>query len=324
MTDQLNGIFGRAGTNDVSKLQLITYNAYLDQKVFTRKYERNPKYEGNTEDEAFSILQGEPCVRERRTKLKTLSTRSFEKESDLAVFSNIAGMGKTSDTKESLLKKLKWGGFKGYLTKQDRASERTGKDVMFTVYLGGLFSTCLYSDVSVYSGDLLYWDIPKDDAEAEKIYSSFGTESRMMRGSKSRRPVFLRPYRPGDHQMNLELLVKSKTLSDSKKTDDQILKLPPMEKGPALFLSILAKLVNTIANGGVLRKEEMKNKGPVLDNIYSNFVTEMAGTGPSPYKDMLQMLMDSVITTNDHVKGRVVAKAVSSAAPGQTLDIVTF
>lgn len=326
MTDQLLGKFGRPGENDISKLRLLTYNAFLDQS-YLRRDSRESRITGDVNPKTFSILAGEACVQQKRTKIRRYAPRT-ENESDLYVFSNMAGFGKKSDTKEQMLRKLKWGGFKGYLTKLDRHHEFDTID--FTVYYGGLFSHVLYSDQTVHAGDLLYWDIPKDDKEAEEIYNHFRLPERMVGRGQPRKPVILRVYDPKKHSMNLEHL--RELMKGGVDKTDFYMKNLRLLTASILALIKIAKVVmgDDIKNitednmNRLMGRLIPKDDGDVFESEVKTLQMGGIRKDGTMFPGAMQGLIDSIVTANEHVKSRVVARAVSSAAPGQSLDLIAL
>jgi len=207
MADEFMGLTqgvpgGRAGTNPVAHVQLITYNGFTaDWKL--RRNESRPKYKGPVDADHMTVLKAEPTVAERAIRIQR-HTGSLDKETTLRVFCSLNGWGHEDWSKYHCLQQLRWGGFKGYRTHEDKNDMYTTND--FPVYHGGLFTTINNGDKNIMHGDLIYWDIPEDEKEAVSIMKSYKVDGTLSGARGNRRTVFLRPYDPKDQTVNRKLV----------------------------------------------------------------------------------------------------------------------
>lgn len=219
MTDEyvprMSGTGGmRGATNPVAKIQLITYNA-TGAKWKHRLRNTAPKFAGPINAEHMTVLGSEPTVVENNHAIRRRRSRGIDQESSLTVFACLNGWGSAGDSKFACVKKLRFGGFKGYQTFEDPADMHTTID--FPVYQGGLFTTINGGDKTIIHGDKLYWDIPESSAEAFKISKTHNVEGRISGARGGRSAVFLRPYNAADQTVNSALIREVVQRSFNKK-----------------------------------------------------------------------------------------------------------
>ena len=207
MADEFVGVrdgYGgmRASTNPVAHVQLITYNATTAEWK-SRRRNPKPKYGGPVDHDHMTVLGSEPTVRERATRILK-HNGSIDKESTIRVFSTLNGWGKEEWSKYDCLQRLRWGGFKGYRTKEDPKDMDTQID--FPVYHGGLFTTNNNGYKPIMHGDLVYWDIPGDEAEAQKVMEAYVVEGQLSGRRGDRRAVFLMAYNSHDQTVNRHMI----------------------------------------------------------------------------------------------------------------------
>lgn len=374
----------RPGTNPVAHVQLIVYNAHTAEWKNRKRNAGNTKFQGPVDHNHMMALAAEPMVYERTMKL-TRYTGSLDRETTLRLFTCLNGYGRKGETKYDILKRLRWGGFKGYRTLEDERELDTQID--FPTYFGGLFSINNNGPDVIYHGDYLYWDIPEDEEEAQEIIQKYRIEGQLSGKRGDRRTVFIRPYNPRNQTMNKYQLRKVSDKSPGEylkaagnktghfdKTSSEVFESIKAFIGIGYLLSIsdseeigslnsVERATRTLTEAfdnasqetlkGFFSRAEASDRSSIgyhhmvqavmrfaAPKEYNEFVNERdvgrAGqtvkalqkgtlaTRDSAHPALLERLLKNVVDGENYVKGRIIAKAVTPAAPGQSLDIIAI
>lgn len=378
----------RPGTNPVARVQLIVYNAFSAEWKQRKQNAGNAKYGGPVDHDHMMALDAEPMVYERTAKLIRY-TGSLDRETTLRLFTCLNGYGRKGETKNDILRRLRWGGFKGYKTLEDKNEMYTQID--FPSYFGGLFSIINNGDETIFQGDYLYWDIPEDEKEAREIISKFKLEGRLSGARGDRRTVFVRPYDPRKQSVNKYQLRRvsdmepgdyleaarnkrghfDKTLTevfesikaligigiiigrgnpDETELDD----IKTIEEAKtAISAAFLGQEGSDASLKGFFERADPRRIETVSRHILTQAVIQMIAPientefynqrdlGNSAryvkiiqkgnmngkddvYPNLLERFLKNTIECESHVKGRIIARAMSPANPGQSLDIIAI
>ncbi len=183
------------GTSPITIQQKIVYTAFPDSG--RRRPDSGTYYGGTLDSDHMRILRGEPCVMESRVEIITIG--SMTRESQLFVFSCLNHWGDKKLSKAELVRSLTWGGFAGNDSDEDHKEGKKDRRA-FPVFFGGSFTIANNGPDTWFTGDLIYWDLPNDDAEAVMIAKRVGRlKSRPI--MSTRRTVILRKYSPDKQGM---------------------------------------------------------------------------------------------------------------------------
>jgi len=375
----------RTSTNPIAHVGLIVYNAFTAEWK-DRRNNTTPKFKGPVDHAHMTVLKAEPTVAERHTRIRR-HTGSIDKETTLRVFATLNGWGSAKWSKYQCLQQLRWGGFKGYRTIEDKDDMYTTND--FPVYHGGLFTTVNNGDMVIMHGDLIYWDIPGDETEAERVIAAYRLEGRLSGKRGNRRTVFLRPYRPGDATVNRDLIrevarlpfsstasehgyaavkegrggyirkanagvieslkafgalcviadragaLQASSPDEAFRMIERALKRGAGANEDILGLMGLTKNREANAQGHMIMQALLRIASPsslddrMFDKRDESTVGKainaiQRGSAVDKHGNLLDRLLLSVVEGNDYVLRRIIATARSSAAPGQSIDIIAI
>ena len=191
---------GRDGRSPVSQLKLVVYNAFVDSDYIERSFLKagSSWIKGTLKEELFSIMKYDLLL--SWSLKKQWRNAQVGEETTLRVFSVLNGMGNPGDTRIEMLSYLRCAGFAGTPTREDSTGQAPKRDL--PVVLGGLYNAWNTGDEAITQGDWVYWDLPENNAEIMRIQGGKYNQGR----PKNRFLALLRPYKPENQEMNVEML----------------------------------------------------------------------------------------------------------------------
>ncbi len=205
---------GRDGRSPVSQLKLVVYNAFVDSDYIEQSFRKagSSWIKGTLKEELFSIMKYDLVL--TWSLKKQWRTAQVGEETTLRVFSVLNGMGSPGDSRLKLLSQLRCAGFAGTGTREDSTGQAPKRDL--PVVLGGLYNAWNTGDEVITQGDWVYWDLPENNDHIKTIQGGKYNQGR----PKNRFLPLLRPYKPENQEMNVEMLRYFNVEAFSHRDDD--------------------------------------------------------------------------------------------------------